>query len=247
MKKKIDIAVIHGINRWQQAGDLSGFEDPIRRGLDSLAAHVGDTSDATRVHGVAWGHLASEYHGKLPAVADYLADVVVYAQPGASRVIRAEVWSRLCEIRPRVVVAHSLGGVILCDAMTDALAKGSSLPFDAIVTLGTPLGITVPIPWAGRWIGYRDRASRLAALARPVPRLPWVNIFDDDDPVPTGSPWGDRQHPGIGQIPGYDRFDVTDLAVDAGVSLAGHLLDGGYGDHPITAQAIRQLALGDLT
>lgn len=113
----------------------------------------------------------------------YLYDVEFTPRPGAAarirRTIRERTTSALTEGArapgPHVLVTHSLGTVVAYDVLT---AGGDAPPVDALITLGSPLGLSeVQAKLAPPWT--RDDGW-------PVQRLgsgSWTNIADRLDPV----------------------------------------------------------------
>ena len=106
----------------------------------------------------------------LKQVRAYLTDPDVRAQARA-RVIR------MIDDRTRVVVAHSLGSVVAYEALSELHGKGGH-PVRALVTLGSPLGITnlifdrlepAPVGERGSWPGDGS--------------LAWTNLADAADVV----------------------------------------------------------------
>jgi hypothetical protein len=113
----------------------------------------------------------------------YLYDATSEPRPGTRFQVRQEVRARavaaLAEAAgspgPHVVVCHSLGTVVAYDVLT-ALADVAQV--DALVTLGSPLGISeVQQALAPPW------TSADGWPARTLPDGPWLNVADRLDPV----------------------------------------------------------------
>jgi hypothetical protein len=113
----------------------------------------------------------------------YLYDAQSCPRPGEVFRVRRDVRARALEALtegadrpgPHVVVSHSLGTVIAYDVLT---TSDDAPPVDALVTLGSPLGISeiqraLTPPWtaADGWPGRR------------MPEGLWVNLTDRLDPV----------------------------------------------------------------
>jgi hypothetical protein len=171
----------------------------------------------------------------LSTAVDYAIDALLYERAA----VRAEIKNRVRHIisrhAPCVVYAHSLGSVIAVDVLTDFAREGllqgprSGWPVRALVTVGSPLGIDVPLVPGN---AYRDRAP---LLARQVvgDRMPWANYIDPDDPVADGSLWGDAPRDTLSRFPGYRGFGATDALLGTGGVLASHV---SYWGHPFPAQ-----------
>ncbi len=81
---------------------------------------------------------------------------------------------------PLLVVGHSLGGVILCDMLSDPAEvarieqqAGTPLRIDALITVGSQIGLFADMGL------YGQRPPPL--LGRPAPASNWINIFDYTD------------------------------------------------------------------
>jgi pimeloyl-ACP methyl ester carboxylesterase len=112
----------------------------------------------------------------------YLFDATFSPRPGETFKVRRDVRARMVAAlvaaaerpRPHVVVGHSLGSVIAYDVLTDATAIP---PVDALITVGSPLGLDevqsgLTPPW-----------SRRDGWPRRLADGPWANIGDPLDPV----------------------------------------------------------------
>lgn len=113
----------------------------------------------------------------------YLFDAASRPRPGEEYRIRRDVRARAVEALrlgaerpgPHMVIAHSLGSVIAYDVLT---AVPDAPRVDALVTIGSPLGISevrqeLAPPWT-------------ADHGWPTDRLdtgPWTNVYDRLDPV----------------------------------------------------------------
>lgn len=113
----------------------------------------------------------------------YLYDVEFSPRHGDSFRIRRDVRSRAIDALrdgaarpgPHVVVGHSLGSVIAYDVLTGV---ADTPPVDALLTVGSPLGISevqtaLAPPWTAR-DGWPQRC---------LPEGSWDNLFDSLDPV----------------------------------------------------------------
>lgn len=236
------VVAIHGVSR----GDSSGFSVPLQK--EVLFFANGMTPIDLDWREVVWSDLAKDeaLHrlGDLGAVLfDYSADVLSYAD----EFFRRKVITRLdAQIRahqePVLLVAHSLGSVVAIDYLTALLQQGAfnkppqCWPVHALLTIGSPLGIDVPL--AGVKAGFLDRNEALLDL-EGLPGFRWTNIFDRDDPVVTGSifdkPYGE---PHLSAFEGYQKLNVLDFEVDAGICVVGHI---GYWRHSVVAQHLYDL------
>ncbi len=119
-------------------------------------------------------------------VGRFATDVVDYLYGPYTEAMRAPVRQTLLQDPPpRVVVAHSLGTIILYDVLSEpALAH---LSVDVLVTVGCPLGI------GNVQNRLRDRAGR----PNPVPPSlgAWSNFADRFDPVALDATLGDEFEP----------------------------------------------------
>ncbi|MEU3912061.1 serine peptidase [Streptomyces sp. NPDC029721] len=127
---------------------------------------------------------------------------------------RSAVAEAIRQVRPRVVLAHSLGSVVTYEA----LHAHPELTVDCFVTLGSPLGLPggifdhlVPTPTA-------DRGSRPAGVRY------WVNLADTGDLVAVPRRLG-------------DRFPV-DQHADTPMGRIDFHTFGAYLSSPLTAAAI---------
>ncbi|MEV6854191.1 serine peptidase [Streptomyces microflavus] len=136
---------------------------------------------------------------------------------------RSAVAESIRRVRPRVVLAHSLGSVVAYEA----LHAHPELTVDCFVTLGSPLGLPggifdhlVPAPIA-------DRGARPAGVGY------WVNLADTGDLVAIPRRLGDR-------FPVDQHADTPIGRIDF------HTL-GAYLSSPLTAAAITPFVLNSTT
>jgi hypothetical protein len=244
------LATVHGVsNGFDEAG--LALARAIDKGLDALA-RIHSLPPRPPSHGIVWAsksagisildderrplqRVISRLFGDTRQTAlQYVRDALVYTGPNGY-LLRGHVRQQLDALRaatgrPAVVYAHSLGSVILMDLVLDALEAGE---FDAppeewlirgVVSTGSPLAVDIP-GFAQR--GFRDRAARVSNLAARGLSVPdpftWVNCYDADDPIATGSLTGTAPR-GAGRLraAGYERIVIADVEVDAGVHLGGH-------------------------
>ena len=113
----------------------------------------------------------------------YLYDVEFSPRPGDSFRIRRDVRSRALDVLqnaaappgPQQVVGHSRGSVIAYDMLA---AVADSPPVDALITVGSPLGISeVQSALAPPWTAQDGWPARCLAEGT------WDNVFDGLDPV----------------------------------------------------------------
>ena len=112
--------------------------------------------------------------GLVLQVLSVLRQVKIYLGDDATaEQVRADLLARVTEVRPRVVIAHSLGSVVAVDALR--LSSASSVPM--LITVGSPLGMRAVQSRLRRLTGASD-----ATVAPPnVSR--WLNVYDPGDPV----------------------------------------------------------------
>ncbi|MGV1010224.1 MAG: hypothetical protein ACOYBY_16730 [Dermatophilaceae bacterium] len=181
---------------------LDGVPQPERRLVEGLARHVGFADITASPDGTADPILSGSALESVPLPAPlkrrlmrvflrdvhhFLFDVEYSPRPGESFHIRQEVRRRMLDAlltgaehgKPHVVVGHSLGSVIAYDALT---AVPGVPPVDALVTIGSPLGISevqdgLTPPWTAHdgWPGARLGSGE------------WANFFDALDPVCGGA------------------------------------------------------------
>ncbi|MGY3062180.1 hypothetical protein ACVWZD_006478 [Streptomyces sp. TE3672] len=138
--------------------------------------------------------------------------------PQVRAAARSTVAESIRRVRPRVVLAHSLGSVVAYEA----LHAHPELTVDCFVTLGSPLGLPggifdhlVPSPIA-------DRGARPAGVRY------WVNLADTGDLVAIPRRLG-------------DRFPV-DQHADIQIGRIDFHTFGAYLSAPVTAAAVAPFA-----
>jgi hypothetical protein len=164
----------------------------------------------------------------------YLYDVSFSPRPGETFHIRTDIRSRMLEALqeadgepgPHLVFGHSLGTVIAYDALT---AIDGAPRVDALVTVGSPLGISevrdgLTPPWT-------------AVDGWPAKRLgngTWWNVFDALDPVCGGL---DRE------IARHYRSDGRSRVADVGVSNTGYWRHsiGKYLGQPVVRSILSEI------
>ncbi|MFH8500521.1 serine peptidase [Streptomyces coeruleorubidus] len=102
--------------------------------------------------------------------------VYLRADDGRARAAREEVATCIAQHRPRVVTAHSLGTVVVYEA----LHAHPELRVELLLTLGSPLAL--PRAVFDR-LTPRPAGSPVPLGARPACVDRWVNIADPGDPV----------------------------------------------------------------
>ncbi len=183
---------------WLSDVDLEqrAFVESVARevGLHSVAATPGDGNDPIRPDSDLEAlPLPAGLKRRLMRI--FLRDVhhYLYDEPfsptGGEKVrIRQEVRSRAVQALregadqggPHLVVGHSLGSVIAYDVLAgDGALSGHDAPrVDAIITVGSPLGISEILErLAPPWTSQNGWPSRLRADGS------WVNVYDLLDPV----------------------------------------------------------------
>jgi hypothetical protein len=107
-------------------------------------------------------------------VGKFAADVLDYLYGPWTEAMRAPVRQALLRSpRPKVVVAHSLGTIILYDVLSEPVFAGFRV--DLLVTVGCPLGI------GNVQKRLRDGAGRPNPVPKPL--RAWTNFADRFDPV----------------------------------------------------------------
>jgi len=107
-------------------------------------------------------------------VGKFASDVIDYLYGPYTEAMRAPVRQALLKNpTPKVIVAHSLGTIILYDVLSEPALAG--LAVNVLVTVGCPLGIG----------NVQDRLRNQAGRPNPVPSqlTAWSNFADRWDPV----------------------------------------------------------------
>ncbi|WP_033924243.1 hypothetical protein [Sphingomonas sp. 35-24ZXX] len=123
-----------------------------------------------------------------PAVGMFLGDVFAYLQQGRLRdriqeVVRTDLVqaheASLSGKGPVVVVAHSMGGVILSDMLQDLAASGlpADLQIAALFTVGSQPGLFKAVGVLSGSAGPDGKTPRPACVGA------WFNVFDPIDPL----------------------------------------------------------------
>ena len=137
------------------------------------ADRVASRSPGRRAPGVALGPTFPDPIFRF-IVGRFASDVIDYLYGPYKEAMRAPVRQALLKNpTPNVIVAHSLGTIILYDVLSEAALAG--LKVNLLVTVGSPLGI------GNVQNRLRDRAGR----PNPVPKTltAWSNFADRFDPV----------------------------------------------------------------
>jgi len=252
------ICCVHGISaggREARRGFAAGF----KRAAEAWSADVLGLEDPVDVREVIWAGLAqslavdvSWLPRGLGVLYDYAIDVAIYA--AHREAIKRHVAEQLLAAGPCVVLAHSLGSVVMLDLVTEWVESGAIAadvprelwPVLGLVTIGSPLGGDVPF---AAHLGFRDRDRTLADLvvAGGVPSgFRWVNVADRDDPVVQCSLPRlvfNAPPPNLSdaaRFPGFERLGVVQLPdIDTGGLFASH---AGYWTHPTTVSAVVSMA-----
>lgn len=226
----VRITFVHGV----------GAQDPNGEWADGLAQRVYAAAESLRssisMRTVTWGtdiaeslapeRMALQMRGvKFSTFRSALwengADALVY---GGQRSVRNAVLTRVeREIMraetPVLLVAHSWGTVVACDALARLHATGP-MPRVGLITLGSPLAIT-----------GTDFVPPLGFV--------WVNVFDPLDPIGTPlngvrgfvcedvslqtTPWHSRIRPIKGPLDAHTAYWKHSRVVDLVVKTAGRL------------------------
>ncbi|WP_369253727.1 hypothetical protein [Streptomyces sp. R35] len=138
-----------------------------------------------------------------------LRDVEAYtAWPDRRRLTRERVGKTIRDYRPTVVVAHSLGSVVVYETLLDEAY--SDLDVELLLTVGSPLGL----PGLARRL---DPALRAGRGTRPAGVRRWVNIADVGDIVAIP--------PGLSDVFPIDQDETTDTGLGFH-AFGGYLADG---------------------
>lgn len=226
----VRIVFVHGIG----SPDANGaWADSLARRVYAKAT-ARDMAIAMRT--VTWGHEIAEslapermtlraqgvrFASFRKALWEYGADALVY---GGQRSVRNAVLTRvereiMAAQTPVVVVAHSWGTVVACDALARLHATGP-MPRVALITLGSPLAIT-------------------GTDFVPPPGFAWHNVYDPLDPIGSPlngvrgyacedravvtTPWHSRLRPVRGPLDAHTAYWQHDAVVDLVTTVAGTL------------------------
>ncbi|MEY9874195.1 hypothetical protein ABH931_003689 [Streptacidiphilus sp. MAP12-33] len=139
---------------------------PFRQALHWLSARHGVAAELLGRVGVALAREVSVY----------------LTHPPRRRAARDRVAETIRRVRPRVVLAHSLGSVVTYEA----LHAHPDLEVPLLITLGSPLGLS------GGLFEALDPAPRQGRGSRPPGVGRWVNLADRGDLVAVPRRLGDR-------------------------------------------------------
>lgn len=180
----------------------AGWLAPVRQGLGWLVHHrAGGGWPLSRAR-----QEAVERLGRL--VVTLIREVNAYtSRPELRAAVRARVAGVVVAQRPRVLVAHSLGSVVVYET----LHAFPELEVELLVTLGSPLGL----PWLSRRL---EPALRHGRGARPAGVRRWVNIADAGDLVAVP--------PKLGGLFPVDAHETTEIGPLDPHTLGGYLAGG---------------------
>lgn len=171
-------AQVAAADEWESLGIGSAWQ-AVRRGLGRFS---------TAVTGVV-GRAASDRlrPAVVPPLVKFLGDVFVYLhqQSGAGGEIRDRVAAAIREAAdlvepsdPLVVVAHSMGGNIVYDLLTEELAD---VPVALLVTAGTQVSFFEELKLFRCSDPDLPGPGAATPVARPANVARWVNVFDYAD------------------------------------------------------------------
>lgn len=241
---------------------LGQFEVPVVEALWAdeaqrfLSSQVLSEAQAVMLNAIGGGVLGAvakllKWFGvpTLADVADMVADVFIY--DGVTRtarikkVVRAQILAAR-EASGRAVVLHgnSLGSVVSLDIVSDFIEEGligadvprSDWPVRGLLTTGSPLALDLPF-----LTGYVDRANRLQRiLPSALSSFPWLNLYDLNDPIASGSLLGTATDPSrLATLRGYRKLRLSDLSPETGFHIRAHV---EYWGHATVAQHLVALA-----
>jgi hypothetical protein len=138
-------------------------------------------------HTRATRRLADRIRERLaPKVTDFLGDVFVYLheQSDAGGRIRERIGGAVSNAArsatstdPLVVVAHSMGGNIVYDLLTEEL---QDVTVATLITVGTQIGFFEELQLF-RSSGFDDPSGDSQRLPKPTNVARWINVFDPND------------------------------------------------------------------
>jgi len=167
------------IDRRAVAGSLASPASPHEANALRLAAQLYRRADRiAQRSSIGSARLAAGIYFPDPifrrVVGFFASDVIDYLYGGFAERMRAPVREALLDgPQPGVIVAHSLGTIILYDVLSEPAFAG--LAIQRLVTVGCPLGIG----------NVQDRLRDGAGRPNPVPPAlkAWANFADRWDPV----------------------------------------------------------------
>lgn len=183
-----DIVTIHGI---KATSDARGYASALK------VPHVE----------LYWADMAS---------GGYISDVLDYHGAMRKRVAY-HIAQEINSLRPRVVLAHSLGSVVMLDVI-----RWHGVRFGHLITIGSPLANSL----------YSDCRSGL-----PFGALSWLNIYAEADVVAYPNLWSATPGDLLSSIDEFKRLGVRDEVIDGGGAFVAHSC---YWSHPIVEQRIKE-------
>ena len=248
----LPVVAVHGIS--PGSADVAGY------GAELAASMLRVGVKRPRVIEAAWADLAGHVRGFAPlarvvagalrASVDAVTQVVAYDYVDS---YRARIMRRVESVVDRhpgcVLLGHSLGSVVCLDLIIDWISTGkmdlradrSSWPISGLVTMGSPLGIDVPLLPGHGFVDRSERLERLSSVWRTTQTAAWswVNLRDPDDPVTSGDVFGrpETSVP-LNAHAGYARLGVIDYVVNTGVHLHAHT---NYWSNDAVARAVAAL------
>lgn len=170
----------------QGVGDLDHLDDDVTAAIVDWASQLGAFAETPQGRftyparaGVEWvaEHFGLDHRLATGFVAAFFPEVLRYfADPRARSAVVADLASTLERVRPRILVAHSLGSVVAYET----LWVHDRIEVDLLVTLGSPLAMPDLV--------YDRLADHPGPRARPPGVHRWINIADRGDiiAIPSG-------------------------------------------------------------
>ena len=169
--------------------------------IDLVTIHgIKDTTDA-RGYASALKVPHRELHWADMAPAGYVCDVASYRGALRKRVVY-RIAQQINFLRPRVVLAHSLGSVVMLDVI-----RWHGVRFKHLITIGSPLANSL----------YSDCRSGL-----PFGRLSWLNIYAEADLIAYPNLWSATPGDLLSSIAEFKRLGVRDEVIDGGNAWVAH-------------------------
>lgn len=199
MNEKRHILVVHGV-QIRSNNDLD-YDKLIKKlvfknsstviDFDASMLMYEDTNDnATGVFKFISGILGSNVVVKFLSglFVDVFGDIFIALKGGSTAdKIKANLKIRILEIhaagQPLYLMAHSLGSIYAMEVVNELIEQGmfdnmndkTSWPIQALITTGSPLGLDIV------------HSENVAKLDSGKYRFPWLNFWDKNDPIVSGS------------------------------------------------------------
>jgi len=184
-KDKSDPFINH-LNAWKMFGiwqekpplaKLSELVEEIKGQLSTFATPLFFATEKTK-EGIA-KNINNQFN-----FIPFLGDIVRYQGKRWGEKMRAKIYQKIKYVLTKsnkpvdelVIVAHSLGGIVVLDTLLENIAEQSILKRIKLVTVGTQVGLLWGID------GFTNHSKEMLSSKEYLDKLPfWVNIYDKKD------------------------------------------------------------------